>query len=81
MDAKSEIKVGAITKVLFESEKDKVGTVQGRVIFDLDRYLLLFLERSAENSRRECVIAIPHERIKSIQTPPLPQSEQKSAGD
>jgi hypothetical protein len=63
------------TRVYFESEKDKDGVLEGKVIFDLDRYLLL-------NTGHKSVVAIPHERIKSIQTPPLPkEQEQKSAGD
>jgi hypothetical protein len=71
----AEIYSGSITRVFFESEKDKVARLEGKVIFDLDRYLLLLTE-----SKQRSVVAIPHEKIKSIQTPPLPQ-EQVSAGD
>ena len=68
-----EIEVAPLTRILFESEKDKVTSVEGKVIFDLDRYLLL-------NTGPKSVVAIPHEKIKSIQAPPLPQ-EQKIGGD
>jgi len=60
-----DVQEGPLTQVLFESEKDKVAAVEGRVIFDLERYLLLF-------TKSKSVLAIPHEIIKSIQTPPLP---------
>jgi hypothetical protein len=64
---------GVLTRVLFESEKDRVAGAEGYVIFDLDRYLLL-----GTGPRK--VVAIPHEKIKSIEAPPLPK-EQVSAGD
>jgi hypothetical protein len=57
-----------LSRVLFESEKDKVAAVEGKAIFDLERYLLLLTEDKTVKS----VVAIPHEKIKSIQTPPLP---------
>jgi hypothetical protein len=59
------IQKASLARVVFESEKDRVAAVEGHVIFDLDRYLLLLTER-------ESVVAIPHEKIKSIETPPLP---------
>ena len=69
----SEIHIAPLTRVLFESEKDEVAGIEGKIIFDLDRYLLLWMETKPVH-----LVAIPHEKIKSIQTPPLPQ-EQKSA--
>lgn len=103
------IQVAPLTRVLFESEKDRVAAVEGKVIFDLERYVLL---RTEDKSGKPVaaiphkkvlktvlyllshpayitsepkfdvgsVIAIPHEKIKSIQTPPLPK-EQESGGD
>ena len=89
----AEIQEEPLTRVLFESEKDGVAAVEGKVIFDLERYLLLFNENKADTSvvgpmgnydwvpkLKGSVVAIPHEKIKSIQTPPLPK-EQESAGD
>jgi hypothetical protein len=66
-----EIQEAPLTRVLFESDKDHAAAVEGKLIFDLDRYLLLFTEAKS-------VVAIPHEKIRSIQTPPLP-IEQKPA--
>lgn len=72
-----EIKEAPRARVLFESEKDQVAAVEGHVIFDLDRYLLLLTENKSGGS----VVAIPHEKIKSIQTPPIRESKENSAGD
>lgn len=73
--ARFDIEEAPLSRIVFESEKDQVGAVEGKVIFDLDRYLLL-------DAGPRSVIAIPHEKIKSIQTPALPQeSKGKSAGD
>jgi hypothetical protein len=60
-----EIELSPRTRVLYESEKDKVDNVEGKVIFDLERYLLLF-------TYSKSVVAIPHEKIREIETPPLP---------
>ena len=81
-----------LSRILFESEKDRVAAVEGRVIFDLDRYLLLLTENKSYKSRVPgsdykpwvpglggSIVAIPHEKIKSIQTPPLAEPEQKPA--
>jgi hypothetical protein len=55
-----------LSQVFFESEKDKLASLEGKIIFDLERYLLLFTESKS-------IVAIPpHEKIRSIQTPPLP---------
>jgi len=60
-----DIKRSPRTKVLYESEKDKVDNVEGKVIFDLERYLLLF-------TYTKSVVAIPHEKIREIETLRLP---------
>jgi hypothetical protein len=84
------IKEGPLSQILYESEKDRIAAVEGRVIFDLDRYLLMliddkspvsiphdsFLDRLTRLTQapqlRGHVVAIPHEKIRLIQTPPLP---------
>lgn len=44
------IQKAPLTRVLFESEKDRVADVEGKVIFDLDRYLLLLTENKSGGS-------------------------------
>ena len=58
---------GVLATVFFESGEGKVDSIEGFVIFDLDRYLLISPERKLVMDQ---VLAIPHEKIKSIQTPP-----------
>src|SRR6266481_1770845 len=65
-----------LSRVLFESEKDHIAAIKGKAIFDLDRFLLL----STEDKSGSHVVAIPNEKIKSIETPPLP-AEQEIGGD
>ncbi len=65
-----------LSRVLFESEKDHIAAIKGKAIFDLDRFLLL----STEDKSGSHVVAIPNEKIKSIETPPLP-AEQEMGGD
>jgi hypothetical protein len=40
----SQVEAEPLTKVLFVSERDKAVTVEGKLIFDLDRYLLLWVD-------------------------------------
>jgi hypothetical protein len=68
-----DIEEAPLTRVLFESEKDRLAAVQGKIIFDLERYLLLLSESKS-------VVAIPHEKIKSIEAPPLPKEQEKLIG-
>jgi hypothetical protein len=70
------IKGAPLARVLYEPEKDRVTGVEGRIIFDLDRYLLILTESESSD-----MVAIPHEEIRSIQTPSRRQPEQTSAGD
>jgi hypothetical protein len=69
-----DIEEAPLSRIVFESEKDQVAAVEGKVIFDLDRYFLLLTQSKS-------VVAIPHEKIKSIQTPPIRESKENSAGD
>jgi hypothetical protein len=66
--ARFDIEEAPLTRVLFESEKDRLAAVEGKIIFDLERYLLPLSESKS-------VVAIPHEKIKSIEAPPLPKEE------
>jgi hypothetical protein len=58
-----DIQEAPLTRVLFESEKDCVAAVEGKVIFDLERYLLLL----TENKTGKSVVAIPVEKNESTQ--------------
>jgi hypothetical protein len=70
--ARSGIPEAPSTQVLFESEKDKVASLEGKLIFDLDRYLLLYTEIDSLHPQISGrIVAIPHEKIKWIQTPPV----------
>ena len=70
--ARSRIPEAPLTQVLFESEKDKVASLEGKLVFDLDRYLLLYIESDPLHPQISGrVVAIPHEKIKWIQTPPV----------
>src|SRR5262245_37413689 len=70
--ARSGIPEAPLTQVLFESEKDKVASLEGKLIFDLDRYLLLYTEIDPLHPQISGrVVAIPHEKIKCIETPPV----------
>jgi hypothetical protein len=70
--ARSGIPEAPLTQVLFESEKDKVASLEGKLIFDLERYLLLYVESDPLHPQISgTIVAIPHEKIKWIQTPPV----------
>src|SRR6516164_10435426 len=70
--ARSGIPEAPLTQVLFESEKDKVASLGGKLIFDLDRYVLLYIEIDPLHPQISGrLVAIPHEKIKWIQIPPL----------
>jgi len=70
--ARSGIPEAPLTQVLFESEKDKVASLEGKLIFDLDRYVLLYIEIDPLHPQISGrLVAIPHEKIKWIQIPPL----------
>jgi hypothetical protein len=70
------IKNRSLSRVLYETDKDHVTAKEGRQVFDLDRYLLI----SVEDKSGHYFLAIPHEKIKSIETPPLP-IQQDGGGD
>jgi hypothetical protein len=57
-----------VSRVTFESDKDRNAFLEGKIIYDLDRYLLLLIAD-------KFIVSIPHEKIKSIETPPLKKSD------
>ena len=64
-----------VSRVTFESDKNRNTFLEGKIIYDLDRYLLLLI------GNIKSIVAIPHEKIKSIETPPLKKSDQETLGD
>jgi hypothetical protein len=58
-----------VSRITFEIDKDRSVSLEGKIIYDLDRYLLLVI------GDNKSIIAIPHEKIKSIETPPLEKSD------
>jgi hypothetical protein len=64
-----------VSRVTFEIDKDRSVSLEGKIIYDLDRYLLLLI------GEIKSIVAIPQEKIKSIETPPLKKSDQLTLGD
>jgi hypothetical protein len=58
-----------VSRVTFESDKDRNAFLEGKIIYDLDRYLLLVI------ATIKSIVAIPHEKIKAIETPPMKKSD------
>jgi len=67
-----------VSRVTLESDKNRNALLEGKIIYDVNRYLLLLVGDPIVEIH---VVAIPHEKIRSIETPPLKKPDQETLGD